>query len=69
MTTSRRIAALLSGLVLLGAMAAGPAIASEPSDGYCDASELGDLAVAPNGWLYECVKDPGASGRNVWLPY
>jgi hypothetical protein len=63
------MATVLSGLVLLGAVASGPALASEPSDGYCEASELGDIAVAPNGWLYECIKDPGGSGHNIWAPY
>ena len=69
MTSSRRIAALLSGLVLLGAMAAGPALGSEPSDGYCDLSELGELAVAPNGWLYECIKHPDRTDIGIWVPY
>jgi hypothetical protein len=68
MTISRRIATFLSGLVLLGAVAAGPALASKPSDGYCDPSELGDIALGNDGSLYECVKNPDI-GRYVWELY
>jgi hypothetical protein len=68
MRFSRRIAAILSGLLLLGAVASGPALATDPSDGYCDPSEAGEIAIGNDGWLYECVKNPGGGGY-IWTPY
>jgi len=73
MSISRRIAATLSGLVLAGAVASGPALAAtdttvhpstpagqvataktDPSQGFCNPEEDGDLDYGGDGHLYRC---------------
>jgi hypothetical protein len=72
MSISRRVAATLSGLVLAGAVASGPALATtqtadhpagsesvaaamtNPSQGFCNPEEDGDLALGGDGHLYRC---------------
>jgi hypothetical protein len=84
MNLSRRIAALLSGVVMFGSAAAGPAVAAvaaaqpaaaehgavsaktNPSDGFCDASEDGDLKLGGDGHLYRCSHIVGLGW--YWVP-
>jgi hypothetical protein len=73
MNISRRVAATLSGLVLAGAVASGPALAAtdtavhsttsaapaataktNPSQGFCNPEEDGDLSYGGDGHLYRC---------------
>ena len=40
---------------------------TDPSDGFCDAHELGDVKLGGDNHLYECSYVPGLG--YYWLPY
>ena len=78
MNASRRVAAVLSGLAMAGAISAGPALAAtdsagsalapvtNPSQGFCDPSEDGDLQPGGDGHLYRCTHIEGLGW--YWVP-
>ena len=81
MSVSRRMAAVLSGLAMAGAISAGPALAAtgathsagsalapmtNPSQGFCDPSEDGDLQPGGDGHLYRCTYFDGLGW--YWVP-
>jgi hypothetical protein len=75
MKASRRVAAVLSGLAMAGAISTGPALAaagkadsatSNPSQGFCNASEDGDLQPGGDGHLYRCTYVWGLGW--YWMP-
>jgi hypothetical protein len=85
MSISRRVAAALSGLVLAGAVASGPALAAtetaasstsstvnvatartDPSHGFCNPEEDGDLQHGGDGHLYRCTHIMGLGW--YWMP-
>jgi hypothetical protein len=81
MNVSRRVAAVLSGLAMAGAISSGPALAAtgeassadtalapmtNPSQGFCDPSEDGDLQHGGDGHLYRCTHIEGLGW--YWVP-
>jgi hypothetical protein len=40
---------------------------TDPSDGFCNSDELGDVKLGGDGHLYECSYVPGLG--YYWLPY
>ncbi|HEY0346325.1 MAG TPA: hypothetical protein VGC59_16865 [Solirubrobacteraceae bacterium] len=81
MNASRRVAAVLSGLAMAGAISSGPALAAvaqgdsaagalsaatNPSQGFCDPSEDGDLQHGGDGHLYRCTHIEGLGW--YWMP-
>ena len=81
MNVSRRIAVVLSGLAMAGAISAGPALAAtgatgaahstlapltNPSQGFCNPSEDGDLQHGADGHLYRCTHVEGLGW--YWIP-
>jgi hypothetical protein len=82
MGISRRIAAVLSGLVMVGAVSTAPALAAgsaartvdsglaastDPSNGFCDQSEDGMVKLGGDNHLYHCRYVDGLGW--YWLPY
>ena len=81
MNVSRRVVAVLSGLAMAGAISTGPALAAagetssagsaltpitNPSQGFCDPSEDGDLQPGGDGHLYRCKYVEGLGW--YWFP-
>jgi hypothetical protein len=85
MSISRRVAAILSALVLTGGISSATALAApasafessaaagavaamtDPSDGFCNADEAGDVKLGGDNHLYECEYVTGLGW--YWLPY
>lgn len=84
MKASRRLAAVLSGLALAGAVTTAPALAAgtdagsagsgtsvlapltDPSQGFCNQDEDGQLKLGGDGHLYECKYIWGLGW--YWMP-
>jgi hypothetical protein len=81
MNVSRRVAAVVSGLAMAGAISTGPALAAtgathsadaaltpltNPSQGFCNPSEDGDLQPGGDGHLYRCTHIDGLGW--YWVP-
>jgi|tagenome__1003787_1003787.scaffolds.fasta_scaffold18719630_2 hypothetical protein len=85
MKASRRVAAVLGGLALAGAVTTGPALAAttnahsvssslsvlapstDPSQGFCNQDEDGQLKLGGDGHLYQCRYIWGLGW--YWMPY
>jgi hypothetical protein len=84
MNASRRVAAVLSGLAMAGAVSTAPALAApttaqspdstlsaltpttDPSQGFCNQEEDGQVKLGGDGHLYECKYIWGLGW--YWMP-